>query len=187
MKELPRPLGPKVSLLKIPQNALLDVKLSHPESSWLTDLLKEMNEKASYAPVDILLKSTGLEVDLRLQKKSTNEYGLFLLIEGKIQALYATECVKTLRPMKEELSVEFAAACLDKEISESEEFADSGEFFWNQRMWEIYPTQNNNVDLFEILHEQIYLHYNMYPVADLKVSRGALEQDQSDKHDEEEI
>ena len=90
----------------------------------------------------------------------------FLLAKGHIEADYVTECVRTLKPMKMQLNVPFKICFVDETLATTELFANLDETWIENDTYEIYFYNKRTVDFQEMIHEQIYLNYNQYPVLD---------------------
>jgi uncharacterized metal-binding protein YceD (DUF177 family) len=101
-----------------------------------------------------------------MEKKNKTDLGEFLIVKGTIEADYATECVRTLKPMTVQLDVPFKVIFIDEELANSELFADIDETYVENDIYEIYFYSKRTVDLQEMLHEQIFLNYDQYPVLD---------------------
>ncbi len=92
--------------------------------------------------------------------------GEFLLINGNIEADYVTECVRTLKPMKVELSVPFKICFVDEALSTTELFAEIDETYVENDVYEIYFYDKRTVNFQETMHEQVFLNKDPYPVLD---------------------
>jgi uncharacterized metal-binding protein YceD (DUF177 family) len=155
----------QINLIKLPANTVFEFELDH-ETDWLKEMLLEMNEHATDKKPDVYLKETHLHVYGEIEKKNKVEMGEFLLARGTIEAEYATECVRTLKPMKVELSVPFKVCFVDESMANSEMFAEIDETWVENDTYEIYFYTKRTVNFQEMIHEQIYLNYNQYPVLD---------------------
>lgn len=155
----------QINLIKLPANTVFEFELDH-ETDWLKEMLLEMNEHATDKKPDVYLKETRLNVYGEIEKKNKVEMGEFLLARGTIEAEYATECVRTLKPMKVELNVPFKVCFVDESMANSEMFAEIDETWVENDTYEIYFYTKRTVNFQEMIHEQIYLNYNQYPVLD---------------------
>jgi uncharacterized metal-binding protein YceD (DUF177 family) len=155
----------QINLIKLPANAAYEFELDQ-ETDWLKEILTEMNEHATDKKPEIYLKETHLKVYGDIEKKNKIEMGEFLLARGTIEAEYATECVRTLKPMKVELSIPFKVCFVDESMANSEMFAEIDETWVENDTYEIYFYTKRTINFQEMIHEQIYLNYNQYPVLD---------------------
>lgn len=158
-------LDATVNLAKLPLNAKLSFKLDKSQS-WLSDILVEMNENAHDRSAEEWLAETEIVVELELMKGFKGEIGEYLLAEGTIRATYATECVRTLKPMKDHLEAPFKACFVPTKLVESEEYAETGEIWLDGKVWDIYGYERHQVPFSEMLHEQAFINYNYYPRLD---------------------
>lgn len=153
-------VGAKINLIKLAANNPVFFEFD-TETDWVNEFLNEMNEHGTEK-----LDETGIYISGEIEKKNKTDMGEFLLVKGKIEVTYATECVRTLKPMMVDLDVEFKIAFIDETLATSELFADIDETWIENDTYELYFYNNRTVDLQEMLHEQIFLNYNQYPVLD---------------------
>jgi uncharacterized metal-binding protein YceD (DUF177 family) len=162
------PVGAEVNISKIPMDAWVKHELSNKDSEWLTELLKELNENATTKSPEAWLDETHVNLKLSWIKHFKGEMGEYLLVKCAIESHYATECVTTLQPMNMDLKVEFQAAFVPQKIVDSEEYQETSEIWLDGETWELYGYSKNMIQLFEMVHEQVYLNYDYYPRLDAK-------------------
>lgn len=133
---------------------------------WLAELLKELNENTSQLPEEELLKRSRLDVNLNVKKCFKPQMGEYLLVKGKIDAAFFTDCVRTLTLMKDEVNVEFQCCLLDKALESDDQYNDQIEIYTDNELFDLYYYERRKVDLKELIHEQIYLNKNPYPTRD---------------------
>lgn len=165
MQKQENKVSAQINLIKLPVNNIFEFELDQ-NTDWIKEILMEMNEHATDRTPDILLKETSLKIFGEIEKKNNLEFGEFLLARGKIEANYATECVRTLKPMKVDLSVEFKCCFVDEAMASSEQFAQLDETWIENDTYDVYFYNKRTVNFQEMIHEQIYLNYNQYPVLD---------------------
>jgi uncharacterized metal-binding protein YceD (DUF177 family) len=158
-------IGAKINLIKIPANNPILFELDQ-ETDWVRDFLIEMNENATEKSPEAYLDETSIFISGELEKKNKSDMGEFLLVKGVIEADYVTECVRTLKPMTVQLDVPFKIIFVDESLATSELFAEIDETWVENDVYEIYFYNKRTVDLQEMLHEQIFLNYDQYPVLD---------------------
>jgi uncharacterized metal-binding protein YceD (DUF177 family) len=161
MKNLPRTINIIKVQLNNEQHYQLDI-----EQDWIKELLIEMNEHATEKKPEEYLEDTFLDIDLTITKKYKEEMGEYLLVNGAMSSTYATECIRTLKPMTMDLDLEFRACFLDEKFEKDELYVDIDEVFEDGEVYELYFFSKNTIKLQEMIHEQIYLQYNQYPVLD---------------------
>lgn len=155
----------QINLIKLPLNQTYEFELDQ-QTDWIKDILLELNEHATEKSPEAYLAETKLVVTGEVQKKSRPEMNEFLLITGKVQAEYATECVRTLKPMKVQMNFPFKACFVDSAMATSELFADADETYIENEVYELYFYNKRTADFQEMLHEQVFLNYDQYPVLD---------------------
>lgn len=165
MQKYDNKIGAQINLIKLPKNNIFEFEFDQ-NTDWVQEMLLEMNEHASYKTPENLLNETYLKITGDMVKKDRPEYGEFFLVKGNIESEYATECVRTLKPMKVKMNVSFKCCFVDEELATSEQFADLDETWVDNDTYEIYFYNKRTVDFQEMIHEQIFLNYNQYPVLD---------------------
>jgi hypothetical protein len=68
--------------------------------------------------------------------------------------------------MLEPLQFSFKACFLNQNLEKDEQYAEVDEVFEEGDVYQVYFFSRNHADLKEMIHEQIYLHYNSYPAID---------------------
>lgn len=163
----------KINLIKLASNTKFEFELGQ-ETDWVREMLIELNENGSDKTPEEYLEETSLYVYGEMEKKTKPDMGEFLLIKGTIQADYVTECVRTLKPMTIELDVPFKVCFIDETYATSELFAEVDETFVENEVYEIYFYNKRTVEFQEMVHEQLFLNYNQYPVLDADVALPEL-------------
>lgn len=158
-------IAEKINLIKIPANQVISFELDQ-DTDWVREFLLEMNENATEKSPEAYLEETAIFISGEIEKKNKTDMGEFLLVKGTIEADYVTECVRTLKPMTVQLDVPFKVIFVDEALATSELFAEIDETYVENDVYEIYFYNKRTVDLQEMLHEQIFLNYNQYPVLD---------------------
>jgi uncharacterized protein len=110
-----------------------------------------------------------------MTKKDKPEMGEYLLVKGTIEATYATECVRTLKPMKVDLDVPFKVCFIDQSMAETELFKDLDETYVDNEVYEIYFYDKRTINFRDMIHEQIFLHVDPYPILDANSKLDGIE------------
>ena len=126
----------------------------------------ELNEKADDKSPEEYLKETSLDINLSLKKRFNPREGEMLLVSGTLTTEYATQCIRTLAPMKDSLDIEVNACFLDSSNQDKDMYKDQTETFQENQMFDLYFYEKKLIDLAAMLKEQIFLSYNQYPVLD---------------------
>ena len=165
-------LEAKLNLIKFPTNTALTYELDE-NVPWVQALLIEMNETATDKKPTEWLLETSLKISIQLVKKFKNEYGEYLLATGHFACDFVTESVRSLKTVKESMDVEFKAVFFQESILKGEEFTDLDEMWVDGDTYEIYPYEKATADIAEMLHEQLFLNRNPYPVAEDEMEADA--------------
>lgn len=155
----------KINLIKLAANNPIEFELD-ADTDWVRDILVEMNENATEKTPEAYLEETSLYISGEIEKKNKPDLGEFLIVKGTVQADYVTECVRTLQPMTVQLDVPFKVAFMDEAMATSELFAEIDETYIENDVYEIYFYNKRTVEFQEMIHEQIFLNYDQYPVLD---------------------
>lgn len=158
-------IGAQINLLKLATNQALDFEFEH-DVDWIQEMLVELNENATDKSPEEWLKETTLVAFGEMTKKDKPDMGEYLLVKGTIEATYATECVRTLKPMKKDLDINFKVAFIDQAMAESELFKDLDETWIDNEVYEIYFYDKRTIEFKDMIHEQIFLNVDQYPILD---------------------
>lgn len=158
-------IGAKINLIKLAANTPILFELDQ-ETDWVREFLIELNENATEKTPEEYLEDTAIFISGEIEKKNKTDMGEFLLAKGTIEVDYVTECVRTLKPMTVQLDVPFKIIFVDEELATSELFEGIDETYVENDVYEIYFYNKRTVEFQEMLHEQIFLNYNQYPVLD---------------------
>jgi uncharacterized metal-binding protein YceD (DUF177 family) len=158
-------IGTKINLIKLPSNHPILFELD-AETDWVREFLIEMNENASDKTPEAYLEETSIFISGDMEKKNKTDLGEFLLVKGTIEVDYVTECVRTLKPMTVQMDVPFKIIFVDEALATTELFEGIDETYVENDVYEIYYYNKRSVEFQEMLHEQIFLNYNQYPVID---------------------
>jgi uncharacterized protein len=158
-------LNGKLNIAKLPLNTTQEYHLNK-DSQWVQELLAELNENATTKDTSDYLHDSFLNIDLKITKKFKGSLGEYILVEGKVDTEYFTECIRTLDEMTEELEFEFRAAFIDDVHEDEPEYHEETEIYLENDMYELYFYKNRTANLKEMVHELIYLYINQYPIKD---------------------
>jgi uncharacterized metal-binding protein YceD (DUF177 family) len=148
---------------------------------WIKDILLELNENADTRLPEEYLEDSLIFVDIRIIKKFKQTYGEYLLVSGSVRTEYFTQCIRTLGEMKDNLEIEFKACYLDNVYEENEELLDQVDIYMDGDVHELYFYEKKQADIKLLVHEQIYLNYNQYPVLDHDAELGWKQEGSSTK------
>ncbi|MBY0517406.1 MAG: DUF177 domain-containing protein [Bacteriovoracaceae bacterium] len=158
-------LESNLNISKLPINATVTHSLDK-SAPWVKAILVELNENASEKTPEEWILETDINIRIELTKKFKGEIGEYLLVKGTVDANYATECVRTLKTMKDSVHAEFNTCFAPEAVLQSEEYAETGEIWIDGETRDLYGYKKNHVELNEMIHEQIYMNYNTYPKLD---------------------
>lgn len=172
-------VGASINLIKLAANSPVEFELDQDNTDWVKEFLVEMNENATEKTPDEYLKDTSLTIFGTLEKKNKPDMGEFMIVSGTIESDYVTECVRTLKPMTVQLDIPFKVVFIDEALATTELFAEIDETYVENDVYEIYFYNKRTIDFKEMLHEQIFLHYNQYPVIDAESKLDGVDSEES--------
>jgi uncharacterized metal-binding protein YceD (DUF177 family) len=158
-------VGAKINLIKLPTNTTFEFELDQ-ETDWVRELLLELNENATEKSPEAYLAETALIIRGEITKKNKPEMNEYVTVKGTIEADYVTECIRTLKPMTVQLDIPFKICFIDEALANTELFENVEETYVDNDIYEIYFYNNRTVDFQEMIHEQLFLNYDQYPVLD---------------------
>lgn len=165
MESIENRIEATLNINKFPTNQTKYFKLDNTQD-WMEKLLLELSEKAEDRTPEEILAQGNIQCDLEVTKKQKNHMGNMLIVKGTFKARYVTLCIRTLAEMMDEVSVDIKACFLSDHLESEDEFKDQTEIFEDNEMMELYFYAKGQVPLAEMIHEQVYLNVNQYPVAD---------------------
>lgn len=136
------------------------------ETSWLKEILIELNANADDKDELAYLDETSIELELKLKKKFKGSLGEYVIAEGNLKSEYVTQCVRTLQEMREQIEVSINSCFIDKIHEKEEAYADQLEIFDETKLYDLYFYEKKQVNLKSMIHEQVFLNMNQYPVKD---------------------
>jgi len=158
-------ISAQINLLKLPANTTYEFTLDET-TDWVAEILKELNENATEKSPEDYQKETSLKFTGEITKKNKSDLGEYVTLKGQISGEYATECVRTLKPMKMDLSFELKICFIDESLAKTELYEDVDETYVDNEVYQVYFYQKRSIDLRETLHEQIFLNVEPYPILD---------------------
>ena len=156
---------------KFPMDSAQDYEFDQKQP-WIKDILIELNENAETKLPEEYLEESSIFANLKIEKKFKETYGEYLLISGTVKTEYFTQCIRTLNEMKDHLEVDFKACYIDGAFQDNEELQDQVDIYMDGDVHELYFYDKRIADIKLLVHEQIYLNYNQYPVSDYDAELG---------------
>lgn len=157
-------LNAKINIVKLPLNTVKFYELGK-SCDWLKNILLELNEKADEKSPEEYLEETSISCELEIKKMFKQQYGDMIFVRGNIETQFKTQCVRTLENMDDNLILPINSCFLDQKFEETEEFSEQLEIFEENQLFDLYFFDKGFVNIAEMIHEQIYLNINQYPIA----------------------
>jgi len=157
-------LDHNLKLNSLPLDRETNYQISEKESRWILDLL---NELAADDEIPTNFPGQYLNAKIDLTRKKNEEYKEHLIVSVSLQGKFATPCIRCLEPHLSPIELDFAACFLPADLLDEEMFKDLDTIFTDEKEADIHPYQNNRlIDLKELIHENIYLHKDPFPLHD---------------------
>ena len=128
---------------------------------WLGQILNELMENLQGEQVEQAKRSILLDAELEIKEDSN--YRKVLLLEGAINVTYTDVCSKTAELIDQELNISLKSIFIEKYMGTQHELKDEISLFYEEEEWDLYFYEKNQVDLYPIIHEYIFLNRNPYP------------------------
>jgi len=158
-------ISSKVNISKFPIDTPKFYDLGKSQD-WVKALLIELNEKAENKTPADFLEETSIQLTMEIEKLFKKEYGEYLLVKATVTTDYVTQCVRTLSDMGEHFELDMSACFLIGHLETDEAFIEQMEIFEKDEIYELYFYKKGMADIAEMIHEQIYLNLNQYPISD---------------------
>ncbi len=79
---------------------------------------------------------------------------------------YSDICSRSGNIIDQNLNISLKSIFLDKSMKNQHELEDEISLFYDEEEWDLYFYEKNQVDLYPIIHEYIFLNKNPYPGQD---------------------
>lgn len=132
-------------------------------TDWMGELLHELNEDLTSDELAELEGETFLCFEGDALRRTSGKLEDHVKFHGKLSTVYATRCVQTGKPMLDNLDVEVKMVFVDQELITRYGYEEQTSLFVDEDEYELYPINDNRFDLFEAIHEFIWLHKDPYP------------------------
>ena len=149
---------------------------------WVNALLVELNEKAENKTPEDFLEETSIQLTMEVEKLFKKEYGEYIIVKATITTDYVTQCVRTLVDMREHFELDMRACFLIGHLETDEAFTEQLEIFEKDEIYELYFYKKGMADIAEMIHEQVYLSLNQYPIADTEAPLPQSGESSGKKH-----
>jgi hypothetical protein len=128
--------------------------------------LAELNEDVAEA--EGLAQFVGTEeedflVDLEITKHENAHWEEFLILSGHVYVRFPTLCVSTGRWMMDTLDLDLHCVLLAASFDSPDAYAEHVDVDYEGQDHDIYFLDKGKIDLYSIVHEQLYLGKNPYP------------------------
>ena len=129
---------------------------------WFSKILTELNEAAGEEEAQMLDK-THLSFSGEIKKSKNVKFGEYVLLDGNINSLFVTQCIRSGNMMFDQIECEVKAACLARSGQKQLGLEEGDSVFLEEQEYELFFFDKNQVDLEPVLHEFVFLNKNPYP------------------------
>lgn len=133
------------------------------KTNWVGELLAELNEELSQDELNELGDETFLTFEGTALRRTSGKLEDHVKIDGKLNCVYGTRCIRTGAPMLDNLDIEVKMVIVDEEIITRYSYEEETTLFVDDSEYELYTSKDNRFDLKEAVHEFIWLHKDPYP------------------------
>jgi uncharacterized protein len=147
--------GEKISVAKLPLDTTQEFSVDQ-STPWVAEILEEICEGKS---------GVGeLTVEFQVTRGQSSELDEYIWIAAEVDFQGHRTCVRCLEPTLKPGHLEFEACVLDANLENNELYQESETVVCQNREMELYFYEQRMVNLKQILHEQIFVHYDYYPL-----------------------
>lgn len=132
--------------------------------SWVADLYNELEEETDREEDGY--KPGFIKVELTLKRKSEKPFGDMLLVRGHVKSDYTAACVRCLALTPQSVEVDFQCAFVNSRLENDPEYEELDDIFTENEEWDLYFYEKGNADVAEMVHEQLYMSVNQFPLHD---------------------
>ncbi len=132
-------------------------------TDWMGELLRELNEELSSDELAELEGETFLCFSGHALRRTSGKLEDHVKFDGKLSTVYATRCVQSGKPMLDHLEVDVKVVFVEQELINRYGYEEQTTLFVDEDEYELYPINDNRFELFEAIHEFIWLHKDPYP------------------------
>ena len=129
---------------------------------WVSDLLSELEEDLD--DDEKSHENREMTVNLKIKRKEIPNFGEGLVIKGDFKGNFHLPCIKCLAPAAESAKGSFAAVYISDQYEKSEEFEETLSVWADNSELEVYFHERGKCNVKKIIHENIYLNINPYPL-----------------------
>lgn len=155
----------EVLLSSLGPDQFIEINVDH-QTEWMRKILSELQEdvvdELREDPERVLQASLSFKGDL--QKRSNSMWRDYALLVGELKAHFWTQCVKSGELMMEDLDVDVQAIFVNESLKESKNLEETDTLMIESYEYDLYFYKASVVCIFDVLHEQLFLNKEPYPV-----------------------
>jgi hypothetical protein len=145
-----------------PLNQVFEFNLDK-KNNWVKEILLELIGSEPEGGIQNALDHSSLNLNFTLQKLHNTRHDSHFVLNGSLNLHFQTECIKTLRPMFEEIKLKLDLCFLSEAFAQKTGMIDETEIFINEKLMELFFYKDDNLDLKATVVELIEVNRNPYP------------------------
>lgn len=155
----------EVLLNSIGNDQYIEISIDH-HVEWMRNILSELHEEITddLREEPELLKQASLKFEGDLQKRSDSYWRDHALLVGELKACYWTQCIKSGELMLEEQDLDIQAVFINESLQKTKNLEEADTLMIENYEYDLYFYKSSMIDISEVLHEQLFLNKNPYPV-----------------------
>jgi len=130
-------------------------------TDWLNQILDELMEDLQGHHQDCSKRSIVLNAELEIRED--DQYKKLILLEGQVKVCFSAVCSKTSELIDQKLDISLKTILLNKMAQINHDLGERISLLYKNEEWDLYFYEKNQVDLYPIIHEYIFLNKNPYP------------------------
>jgi len=145
-----------------PLNQIFEFSLDK-KNNWVKEILLELIGSEPEGGIQNALENSTLNLNFSLQKLNSSRHDTYFVLSGQLNLNYQTECIKSLRPMFEELKLKLDLSFIAENFALKSGMIDETEIFINDKLMELFFYKDDVLDLKATVIELIEVNRNPYP------------------------
>lgn len=143
----------------------VEINVDH-HAEWMRKILSELHEEVSneLREEPELLKQASLSFRGDLQKRSDSYWRDHALLVGELKACFWTQCIKSGELMLEKQDLDIQAVFVNDSLKKSKNLEETDTLMIENYEYDLYFYKSSVVKVSEVLHEQLFLNKNPYPI-----------------------
>jgi len=155
----------EVLLSSMGADQYIEIDVDH-SVEWMRNILSELQEDVAgeLRKAPELLEKTSLSFQGDLQKRANSFWRDHALLVGDLKARFWTQCIKSGELLLEKIDLDIQAIFINEAIKKSKNLEETDTLMVESYEYDLYFYQSSVVKISDVLHEQLFLNKEPYPI-----------------------